>query len=314
MPYLVLKLVWVLGFDIGVVDFKGVGRGTWVAANVVTFLMDAVAALVALTLTRPRGRRAPAWLLLFPLWMASGLLLPLMVGVPAGTLAAFATGGDNRLFTGEFLEPWVFVVVYGGFIVEGLTLLGAFAVYAHQRWGALLRQPVGAFPDLGTLAVRRVLGTPAVALMAVMGVIRLLLGLGVPMGEAMGDNIVQRAGAVVQGALSVAGAAGATVLLWPRLGRGGRTRMRGPLALAWTGSAAAFAWGGTLWLTWSVVTAFTGGSSSFPGGLPGLMGSSDLIVGLVLLCLGACTLAGQNASVRSARSGHAEECTRTDDR
>ncbi|MEU2787971.1 hypothetical protein [Streptomyces sp. NPDC007100] len=300
-PYLLLKLLWIVGWDIGVVDLQGTGRGAWVAANVITFLMDAIAATVAYTLARPSGTRAPAWLLALPLWMASGLLTPLMLAVPAGSAIAAVTGAANPMASGAFLQPWVFVVVYGAFIVEGVTLLGAFTVYAHRRWGTLLRRPLGSVPAPAPAvrAARRLLGVPAALLMAVIGVVDVLWGLGVPAGAGAAAmparSTITATSEVVQGLLSLAGAAGLAALLFPHRGPGRRLRTRVPLALAWLGSASVFAWGGTLWLSWTVTEALGGGSSSPARGLPGLMGALELVAGLVVLCLGALALAEETS-------------------
>ncbi|WP_208853307.1 hypothetical protein [Streptomyces albofaciens] len=300
-PYLLLKLLWILGHDIGVVDLGRTGRGTWIAANAVTFLMDAVAAAVAYRLTRPSGLRTPAWLLALPVWMASGLLTPLMITVPTGSAVAALTGAANPMASGDFLRPWVYFLVYGAFIVEGITLLGAFWVYAHRRWGALLRRRLESVPAPapGVRAARRLLGVPAAVLFAVLGVVDVLWGLGMPTGSGAGAlptrNVVTATSGVVQGLLALAGAAGLTALLFPHRGPFRRLRTRVPLALAWLGSATVFAWGGTMWLSLAAADALTGGGSASAGGLPGLAGALELVAGLVVLCLGALTLAAESA-------------------
>lgn len=207
LPYLALKLLWVLGFDIGVIEAPRVSRATWVAGNAFTFLLDAVAAVVAHTLTRPGGRRAPAWLLAFPLWMASGLLLPLLTGLVGGSLTGLVTGARNPLTTGDFLAPWVFGVVYGGFLVEAVTLLGAFTVYAHQRWGGLLRRPLHDLPGTASRAVQRIFLLPAAVLLAALGTVRILWGTGSTLGVAATDtssrNVLTAAADWSQGLYSV---------------------------------------------------------------------------------------------------------------
>ena len=93
-------------------------------ANSVTVLMDAAVIVLALLLTRPWGLRVPAWLLALPVWVATGLLAPIMAGFPV-QLAVDALGGpaNTTAADGEpFLDVWVFGVVYTGFIVQGLTL------------------------------------------------------------------------------------------------------------------------------------------------------------------------------------------------
>ncbi|MFI9051604.1 hypothetical protein [Streptomyces sp. NPDC053427] len=335
-PYLTLKLLWVLGFDIGIVDPRRFDHAVWLSANVFTFLLDAVAALVAHTLTRPSGLRAPAWLLAFPLWMASGLLVPLMLGVSGSLLAGPFVDGPHPMARGDFLEPWVFAVVYGGFIVEGLALFGAFAVYAHRRWGGLLRRPLRDLPNTGTRAVQRILALPAAVLAVAVGIVQLLWGtgstLGVTAAEADARTVVVHASDCVQGLLSLAGALGVLLLLFPRLlpRRAPLVglRVRVPLTLAWVGSAAVFACGGCLWVTRTVAGALVAGVSRAPGGLPWLVGAAELFTGLVLLCAGAFTLAELTAGTPKgpARPGSPDrsgmspsrlprrECSTVDDR
>ncbi|MFE1171103.1 hypothetical protein [Streptomyces sp. NPDC058773] len=332
LPYLTLKLLWVLGFDTGVVDTHRVGRATWIAANVVTFLLDAVAAVVAHTLTRPAGLRTPAWLLTFPLWMASGLLIPLLTGLAGGSVTALVTGLPNPLAAGDWLAPWVYGVVYGGFTVEAVTLLGAFALYAHQRWGGLLRRPLHALPDTGTRAMQRIFLLPAAVLLAALGTVHVLWGAGSPLGTAAADvaarTVISRASEWAAGLLSLVGAAGLLLLVLP--GPLPRLRVRTPLALAWCGGAAAFACGGCLWLGQAVTDGLVRGASTVPEGLPGLVGALELCAGLVVLCAGSFALceltaatrsgpavAGGHRAARPARSASrpaVRECTTADDR
>ncbi|GAU65995.1 hypothetical protein SSP35_02_03640 [Streptomyces sp. NBRC 110611] len=300
LPYLALKLLWVLGFDIGVVDPHRFSRTTWVAANVFTFLLDAIAAVVAHTLTRPAGRRTPAWLLLFPLWAASGLLIPLIAGVLGGSLAGVFTDLPHPMGSGNFLQPWVFVVVYGGFTVEAVTLLGAFAVYAHQRWGDLLRLPLGALPDTGTRAVQRIFLVPAGLLLAALGAVCVLWGAGSDLGldaaQVAARTVVSAASAWSEGLLLLAGAVGLLLLALP--GPPSRLRVRTALAAAWTGSATAFASGGWQWLAQAVPAGLSSGASTATAGLPGLVGALELFAGLTVLCAGAFALSELTVGMR----------------
>ncbi|WP_407288505.1 hypothetical protein [Streptomyces sp. BP-8] len=299
-PYLALKLLWLLGFDVGVGDPHRIGRAVWVAANAFTFLLDAIAAVVAHTLTRPAGLRAPAWLLLLPLWMASGLLVPLMTGVVGGSLAGLITGGRNPMGSDDFIAPWVFGVVYGGFLVEGVTLLGAFAVYAHQRWGGLLRSPLGDLADTGTRTVQRIFLAPAAVLLAALGCLNVLWGTGSTLGmdaaEAAAGTVISSASNWSQGLLSLLAAAGLLLLVFPRLMPG--LRVRWPLAAAWTGGGAAFACGGCMWLVQAVTDGLSPGAPAVSGGLPGLVGALELCAGLTVLCAGAFTLGELTTDMR----------------
>ncbi|MGW1790557.1 hypothetical protein ACWCO0_08860 [Streptomyces tubercidicus] len=300
-PYLTLKLLWVLGCDIGVLDTHRIGRATWVTANVLTFFLDAVAAVVAHTLTRPAGLRTPAWLLAFPLWMASGLLIPLLTGLAGGSVTALVTGAPNPLSTDGFLAPWVFGVVYGGFTVEAITLLGAFGLYAHQRWGGLLRRPLDALPDTGTRALQRIFLLPAALLLAAAGAVHLLWGagstLGVGAAEVATRTVISSASEWAAGLLSLTGGAGLLLLVLPGLLP--RLRVRTALFLAWSGSAAAFACGGCLWLGQAVADGLSPGVSAVREGLPGLLGALEFCAGLVVLCAGSFALGELTAATRS---------------
>ncbi|MGG7570523.1 hypothetical protein [Streptomyces sirii] len=299
-PYLALKLLWLLGFDVGVGDPHRIGRAVWVAANAFTFLLDAIAAVVAHTLTRPAGLRAPAWLLLLPLWMASGLLVPLMTGVVGGSLAGLITGGRNPMGSDDFIAPWVFGVVYGGFLVEGVTLLGAFAVYAHQRWGGLLRSPLGDLADTGTRTVQRIFLAPAAVLLAALGCLDVLWGTGSTLGmdaaEAAAGTVISSASNWSQGLLSLLAAAGLLLLVFPRLMPG--LRVRWPLAAAWTGGGAASRLRGLYVAGAGGDRRPLPGAPTVSGGLPGLVGALELCVGLTVLCAGAFTLGELTTDMR----------------
>ncbi|MFD0332153.1 hypothetical protein ACFQZC_38095 [Streptacidiphilus monticola] len=147
LPYLTLKLLWVLGVDVGVVDRHRLSHGLWVAVNLATFAMDAVAALVAYRLTKPGDSRVRTWLIALPMWVASGLLSVITISVPLG-LAGVPFGTPSPFREVGFLQPWVYAVVYGGFIVEGVVLSGAFAMYVRDRHARVVDEPVAALaPD-----------------------------------------------------------------------------------------------------------------------------------------------------------------------
>lgn len=286
-PYLMLKLLWIVGIDVGVVDIGKINRGEWVAANLATFAMDAVAAAVAHALTRPRTGRGRAWPILLPMWGATGLLGIIMIAVPLSCVGALATGSGNPFAGDDFLQGWVYAVVYGGFIVEGAVLVGAFALYAHERWGAFLRFPVrdlAAFPARGRILVRAFAGMAVLFLFAA-GVLRVVWAAGSDLG--MTDAWIADRDAVArwldltQGGLALAGAAGILVLAF---GLGGG-RVRVPLAAAWTGTAAAGAAGGGM----GMVSALASPGSEVADRTSGLLQvvyTAEMITGLLVLTAG----------------------------
>ncbi|MEV4443400.1 hypothetical protein AB0K09_31275 [Streptomyces sp. NPDC049577] len=282
LPYLTLKLLWIVGVDVGVKDLGSLPRGQWIAANAVTFGMDGIAALIAHVLTRPGGRRVPAWLVLLPMWVATGMLVTLMVAVPVGLGVIAATGVQSPVASNDMLEPWVFGVVYGGLIAEGLVLLSAFALYVDERWGGLLRTRVRDLTDpAGTQGMQRVLAVLALGFLVLSGVLRLAWGLGSDVGMnaewIARRNAVGRTADLVHGLAALTGAVGLYALVFRRW-RGGRVRV--PLAMAWAGVGVVFWSSG-----WMDV-----GRSPATSALLGVGNTADLIAGLLTLCVGCFAL------------------------
>ncbi|MGC0422507.1 hypothetical protein [Embleya sp. AB8] len=285
-PYLTLKLLWVFGVNVGVVHPDDLSRGKWIAANALTFGMDGIAALIAYTLARPGGARVRAWLILLPLWVASGLLAVIMTAVPLNLLSA-VVGATTNPFTGDdFLQPWVYAIVYGGFIVEGAVLLGAFVLYANDRWPTLLHTRVRTLPDpAGTRDAQRFLGTAAAVLLAFSGVLRLAWGLGADLGMSdrwIGDrNASGRWLDGVQGSLALIGAAGLIILVH----RLGGARVRGPLAMVWFGAGSSFGWGG--WLALATAAAPSGSAAAKrTSPLLHTVYTAEMITGVLVLTIG----------------------------
>lgn len=102
--------------------------------------LDLVALVLAVVFFR--GLRAPAWLVLPPMWLGAGLLGQILVAFPVILLTS---SGPSSPGSGQVppLADWVYLLVYGGFAGLGIGLLGAFAVYAWQRWGQLAPEPGG---------------------------------------------------------------------------------------------------------------------------------------------------------------------------
>ncbi|MEU0938398.1 hypothetical protein [Embleya sp. NPDC005971] len=285
-PYLVLKLLWVVGIDVGVVHPDELNRAQWAAANALTFGMDAIAAAIAYTLTRPRETRIRAWLITLPLWVASGLLVVIMLAVPLSLLGAAVGDAGNPFAGDDFLRPWVYAIVYGGFIVEGAVLIGAFGLYVRERWGALLRTRVRALPDpAGTRDAQRFLGTAAAVLLGVAGVLRMTWALGSELGMSgrwIADrNATGRWMDGVQGGLALIGAVGLIVLVY----RVGGARVRGPLAMAWFGAGSAFGWGGWMGLI-SAGAAPDSTLAERTSALLHLVYTAEMITGVLALTIG----------------------------
>ncbi|MEU3722421.1 hypothetical protein [Streptomyces sp. NPDC031705] len=243
LPYLTLKTAWLAGSRIGIPDGSLLLDGGLpiTVANAVTLAMDATVIVLVLALTRPWGRRVPGWLLVVPAYVATGLLTPIVLGFPAQALVkalGMGAGEAVRAAREPFLDSWVFIVVYSGFILQAIALAGLFVAYVRERWGGGRRGvPERRLPSpTGVVAGAAALAGTAVAAAHLYWAFGGSAGLPADRVAAYSaeSGVVSAAYAVC----ALAAAAG-TVLL----SRGGGRPARWPLALAWTGSAAMLCWG-----------------------------------------------------------------------
>ena len=126
---------------IGIADRSVLHSSGWEAANALMAVIQLAGLLLVLALTRPWARRVPAWLTLFPLWVATGLLFQVVVGVVLFALFSPLSQTSNGS-TGPF-QPWVFVMVYAGFAGQAAALAIAIGCYVRIRWGQLLGERTG---------------------------------------------------------------------------------------------------------------------------------------------------------------------------
>ncbi|MFF3912797.1 hypothetical protein ACFYZB_04800 [Streptomyces sp. NPDC001852] len=270
VPYLSLKLAWIGGSHLGIPDGSPLLRHrlTMVLANGLTVLMDAAVVVLALLLTRPWGRRVPARLLAVPMWLAVGLLAPIMVGFPLQLVLEGTGGGGGGASDKPFLDDWVFGVVYGGFIVQGLALGALFAGYARERWGHLWRGRMRELPAGGAGRVQRRTAVAAGLVALLPGAVRLLRACGAAAPDGSGDRSLQ----CVYVLFLVAAVIGAGQLAFHR---GGALPVAVPLPLAWTGSGAVACWGG-----WMSLATLVSGDRPTP--LTGLTYAGQMITGLLV--------------------------------
>lgn len=270
VPYLVLKLLWLSGNPVGFTDPLLVRDRGLFWANLATAVLDLVAVLLALTFTHRWGMRVPAMLVVFPMWVGAGLLVPIVVAAPIATvLTAAGTAGRDATAV-PTIEPWVFALVYIGFVVEGVALVGSFLLYVRRRWPGLVRRR-GAVPRL-----LREIAVGAAVIAALAGAAHLAWAFGATVG--LPDRVLAERPAAsgvfdaTHGALAWAGAIGVLTL-------GGRLPPWLPLALAWVGSASMFAWG-----AWIVANVLAGTvlMSGGPGALPNLVALGKLVAGLLV--------------------------------
>ncbi|KFU81034.1 hypothetical protein SAMN04489729_4790 [Amycolatopsis lurida] len=227
LPYLTLKASWVTGGGLGLRDPSFVDSDVMMFANLVTGGMDVVAVLLALAFTYSWGRRIPAPLVLFPIWIGTGLLAPIVLNLPV-----IIADLSRAQLTEMPLENWVWAVVYGGFAWQGILLLTAFVLYARDRWWFVVTGTV----KPGTIGVAGLLGIAA-ALVTAIG--HTIWAFGPGGIAARGQDVV----IAVLGVLAAIALANVSRgRFWPRL------------VLVWTGAGAMAGTG-----AWGLFTAFTMG-------------------------------------------------------
>ncbi|MFF5972798.1 hypothetical protein ACFY7C_14885 [Streptomyces sp. NPDC012769] len=249
LPYIALKVAWTAGSTIGIPEGSVLldHPAMMAVVNGISVLADAVVVLLALLLTRPWGLRVRAWLLAFPVWAAIGLLAPIMVAYPAQVAVALL-GGPGSASAGPpdepFLDAWVFPVVYGGFIVQGLSLGILFVLYARDRWGHVWRGRLGELPTAVSGPVLRACAVAGAVLALAPAALHILWACGTARGlspELTGAYDADRAVVDAVRAVFLLVAAVATPALVLR--RPARRAVRTTMALAWVSSGATGCWG-----------------------------------------------------------------------
>ncbi|MFJ8663772.1 hypothetical protein [Streptomyces sp. NPDC093795] len=251
VPYVSLKVAWVAGSEIGIPAGSTLLEHPrmMAIANSVTVVADVLVVVLALLLTQAWGRRFPAWLLALPMWAATGLLTPIMTGYPTQLAVAAFSGDEKAAAPSEpFLDPWVFGVVYSGFILQGLALGTLFVLYARDRWGHLWRGRLGDLPGRTTGPWVRAAALAGSVTALASAVPHLLWAAGAITGlsarriaDRDADFYVLEAQWL--GFLAVAVLSTLLLVLRRPARLRARLRVRTTLAVAWTTSAAVGCWG-----------------------------------------------------------------------
>jgi hypothetical protein len=298
LPYLGIKAAWLAGSHLGIPEGSSLleHRTTMAVANGLSVLLDSFVIVLALVLTRPWGRRTPAWSLAFPMWVATGLLAPIMAGFPLQLLvdvlggSVHKTAGPGRE---QFLDAWVFGVVYTGFIVQGLALGTLFVLYARDRWGYLWRGRMWELPA-GVIGAAQRAAAVAAAVLALFPLAQhLLWACGGTAGLGEGRAADRTSGFYVLEVLYVVLLAAAVTGAWLlAFRRPAALPVKVPLALVWVGSGAVTCWGG--WLS----LASLGGVDDIsrrPTELLNLTYAGQMIVGILAATVGAYFFAERSA-------------------
>jgi hypothetical protein len=287
LPYLALKIAWVSGAPVGMLNKNLISAQGMLALNIISFFMDAVAVLLALTFTHSWGLRAPAWPALFPMWVGSGFLAPIAVGWPIDVLIEILGPGSGRPTPSAplTLEPWTTRTVYTSLTCQGVALTAAFIFYARARWGARLRARID--DGQSTRPAIALLGVGVSLVAATVGLLHLLWAGGATLG--LPPSLSHISGAsfyILQGAFGLAAlsAAAGIIMLVKQLGR---RPLWFPLSLAWVGSGAMFSWGAWFLLSDALASSRTPNSWLFMVNNVIKTGAGLLIGALVSLLVAA---------------------------
>ena len=263
VPYLTLKVIWLCGGQLGVADADQMR--SLAALNAVTAAMGLVGIASVLTFTHAWGLRVPAWLVLPPAWIATGLLVRFVLAAPLAAVVGALSGRATQPAASGPVQPWVYALVYSEFVGLGLGLATTFVLHARARWPSLFRSTD--VPQPGpTGRVQIPLANAAAAMAVTLGALLIV--------RAFYYSPVVN---LVDGATMIAGGFGILAMVHP-FGR--RLPPWAPTALTWVGSGFLFGWG-----LWGLINVL--GRSPLlrdAGGSPLLhfFGLIQLVAGLVM--------------------------------
>lgn len=236
-PYLLIKIAWTFGL---VLPTEQMGDASWRAINAATVVVAAVGILLAMAFCRPWGERLPAWLVALPVWLGTGLLVPMLLLVPV--LGPAAMTRDKETGASDF---WVYeqIFVMVSLVGVGICLPLALAGYAKTRWPEALGGPI----DYGELTGHtRQLQIPLGRLIAagciLLGVIKVFWAMGGTLGIDPGmlddRDLWWHLLTLSTGGWAFAGAWGLLVLTTRR----GSRRFLPPMVAAWISSGMLFSY------------------------------------------------------------------------
>jgi hypothetical protein len=237
MPYLLIKIVWTLGLFI---PADHIGDNSWRMINAATAVIAAFGIFLAMAFCRPWGERLPAWLVVLPVWIGTGLLVPMLFLAPI--LGPAAMNQDRVAGSADIWAYEQFLIMIS-LIGVGICLPIALAGYVKKRWPEAL----GGAHDLGeppgnTYSLQIIIGRMAAVGCIILGVLKLFWAAGGTIGidPSMLDdrNVWWHLLSFSTGAWALAGAWGILVLT----SRKGSKSFLPPMAAAWISSGMLFSY------------------------------------------------------------------------
>ncbi|MBT2380616.1 hypothetical protein AMK21_14280 [Streptomyces sp. CB00316] len=239
MPYMLIKIAWMFGLFL---PSEEMGEADWRAINATTAVLAAVGVLLALAFVRPWGERVPAWLIVLPVWVGTGLLVPMLVLAPVLGPAAMSRDEQAEASTDLWVYEQIFVMI--SLVGVGIGLPLALAGYARARWPEALSGPTDCGDAVGgTRALQRTVARLMAAGCCVLGVVKLFWAVGGTLGLDQG-RLVHRDmwWHLLSASTGVWAFAGAWGLLVLTSGRGSK-RFLPPMAASWISSGMLFSYG-----------------------------------------------------------------------
>lgn len=291
LPYFALKLTWIAGSTLGIAHTSPAEVAVVQGGNIATAAMEVLAVLIILAFTHSWGRRLPAWLVLPPTWIATGLLAPFIITGPAVAVSvateAFSVGDGS-------LEPWVGPLVYISFGAQAMGITASFVLYARCRWPHVLADRLAGRPLGHAEPTLKVFAWSSSAVLAGVALIRAVwaggwtTGLGPELIDArsVADRLADASTAVFAAA-AIAGFI-TLVLRYPRNALSWIS-----VLLVWLGSGAVF--GSGLYSLALFFGATAGaGTGNVHMGLTPFLDLAQVLVGTVVAVAGTFVLAQLN--------------------
>ncbi|QSB16189.1 hypothetical protein JQS43_07785 [Natronosporangium hydrolyticum] len=236
-PYLIMKVLWTFGLLLPTAEL---GSAEWRAVNAATVAVAAIGIGLALACCRPWGERLPASLIALPVWIGTGLLVPMVLLAPI--LAPAAILRDQAAGAADV---WIYeqILVIVSLIGAGAGLPLALAGYVRARWPTVVSGPLSrpTMPE-STRDLQISLGRLAAVGCLALGTAKVYWAAGGSIGldqaQLAERDLWWHALSLSTGAWSLAGAWSVLVLTE---GRGARQFLP-PMVVAWVSSGMLFAY------------------------------------------------------------------------
>ncbi|WP_208766192.1 hypothetical protein [Streptomyces capillispiralis] len=216
------------------------GGADWRAINAATAFLAAVGIVLAMAFSRPWGERLPAWLVALPVWVGTGLLVPMLLLAPV--LGPAAMTRDQDAGSPDF---WIYeqILVMISLVGVGVGLPLALAGYARARWPEALGGPLAYDePAGGTRELQVTLARLIAAGCVLLAGVKVFWAAGGTLGLESGQlerrDLWWHMLSLSTAAWALAGAWGILVLT----ARRGTRRFLPPMAAAWVSSGMLFSY------------------------------------------------------------------------